>query len=181
MKRSHIIVIAGFLAIVLLVVVAIFLSRREATPSPVAQNTPIPKVEYNKGEASFFYPGDWKLSDQPVAPGFISAAVYDPVDFMVFTATSNPKPSAYKPNGTLDYKKDMTLGGVDGTERMWEDAKTKTVTFRADGFVFQHRSYYFELFTTATRKTKAEYEWKDILSSVKFATSTQETIQAKPK
>jgi len=179
MKRSHI--IGGVVVVVVLVIIGLLFTVRHQ-PSPITQQEqPIPKVEYSKGEASFFYPGDWKLEDATTTPGFISAAVYDPVDFLVFTATSNPKPSSYKPGGTLSYEKDVTLDGVSGKERMWEDAKTKTVTYRADGFEFVNRSYFFELFATVTRKTKADYEWNDILSSVKFATSTQETIQAQPK
>lgn len=139
------------------------------------------EAKYTKGSVAFFYPADWQMSDIPAMEGMISAQVSDPKDMIVFVASSNRAYGDPKVNGDLKYDKEITLGGVAGKERLWEDAKTQSAIFRADGFRFQDRYYRFEMFSNLSRKVKAENVWRSILASVKFSESEKEAIEAKPE
>lgn len=138
------------------------------------------EAKYAKGSVTFFYPADWQANDIPAAEGMISVQVSDPKDMIVFVASSNRSYGDPAVNGDLKYDKEITLGGVKGKERLWEDAKTQIAVFRADGFRFQDRYYRFEMFSNLSRKVKAENVWRGILASTKFAETEQEKIEAKP-
>ncbi|MEK7098034.1 MAG: hypothetical protein AAB906_04255, partial [Patescibacteria group bacterium] len=101
-------------------------------------------------------------------------------DMIVFAASSNKSYSDPSVNGEPKYNKDITLNNIAGKERLWEDAQSQAVIFRADNFFFQNRHYRFEMFSVLSRKVKAEKVWRDILASVKFAETADEKIEAKP-
>ena len=139
------------------------------------------EAKYAKGSVAFFYPADWLVNDIPAAEGMISAQVSDPKDMIVFVASSNRAYGDPKVNGDLEYDKEISLAGAQGKERLWEDQKSQTVIFRADGFRFQERYYRFEMFSNLSRKVKAENVWRGTLASVKFSESEKESIEAKPE
>lgn len=120
------------------------------------------------------------MNDIPAAEGMISAQVSDPKDMIVFVASSNRSYGDPKVNGEIKYNKDITLGGVAGKERLWEDMNSQAAIFRADNFRFQDRYYRFEMFSNLSRKVKAEKVWREILDSVRFAESNKEEIKAEP-
>lgn len=184
MKRSHLFLIALMLLVVVVAVVLVvgFLglqSSRLKPPASLDEAAPA-KAKFVKGKTAFFYPADWQLKDVPLSGGLISVQVNDPDDFIVFIASSNTIAEKANVKGVLAYEKELALAGVKGKERLWEDAKADTVVFRADGFEFEKRFYRFELFTVASRKTKAERVWREILDSVQFI-SGEEGIEAIPQ
>jgi len=166
--------------VILLFAAALYQSVNKQVPQKQEKIPPAP-LQYMKGDVSFMYPGDWNMDDIPATEGTISVRVMDPKDFIVFVASSHKTSTDIKMKEKPQYQKDIELGGVQGTERLWQDDEKQTVIFRADHLEFQKRFYRFEMFTNRGRQVKADRIWKDILASVKFATSTQDAIQAVPK
>lgn len=140
----------------------------------------IARAQYTKGNASFLYPAAWKQNDIPTSPGFISVQVYDPAEGIVFVASSSEKEDDPRVDGALTKDADITTGGVLGKERIWENDKTLAVVMRADKIAFNGRHYRFEMFGHLSRKVLMQNYWKDIMSSVQFAESETEAIQAAP-
>lgn len=182
MKKSFsvYIVYAFMVLVILLFAAALYQSVNKQAPQK-QENIPPAPLTYNKGDVSFTYPGDWKTNDIPASAGMISVQVSDPKDFIVFVASSAKTFTDIKMKGKPQYQKDTELDGVKGIERLWQDDKTQTAILRADHLEFQKRFYRFEMFTNRSRQVKADRIWKDVLASVQFATSTQDTIQAVPK
>lgn len=166
--------------IILLFVAVLYQGANKQAPQKQENIPPAPLI-YSKGDVSFTYPGDWKTNDIPASAGMISVQLSDPKDFIVFVASSAKTFTDIKMKGKPQYRKNTELDGVKGTEQLWQDDKMQTAIFRADRLEFQKRFYRFEMFTNRSRQVKADRIWKDILTSVKFATSTQDAIQAVPK
>lgn len=184
MKRSHLFLIGLMLLVVVVAVVIVvgFLglqSSRLKPPTALDDVAPA-KAKFVSGKTSFFYPAQWQLKELPADKGLISVQVSDPEDVIVLIASSNTISEKADVKGTLVYEKDLQLAEVKGKEYVWEDSKADTVVFRADGFEFEKRFYKFELFTVASRKTKAEQIWREVIDSVQFI-STGQGIEAKPR
>lgn len=182
MKKSFSVYIGyAFMVFVILLFAAVLYQDVNKQAPQKKENIPLAPLVYNKGGVSFTYPGDWEMKDIPADTGMISVQVTDPDDFIVVVASSANTFTDIKMKGKPQYQKDIELNGIKGTEQLWQDDKTQTVILRADHLKFQNRFYRFEMFTNRSRQVKADRIWKDVLASVKFATSTQDTIQALPK
>ncbi|MBI3685144.1 hypothetical protein HY250_01950 [Candidatus Azambacteria bacterium] len=185
MKRSHLLfILTIILAVVVTTLTAMgFLLYRTSrlVPPQSFENAVLAKAKYIKGKTSFFYPAQWQLNDIPAAQDFISVQAYESVDAIVFVASSSKIFDAAKVNGKASEEKDITLDGVKGKERMWENATSGAIVFRADNLKFADRYYRFEMFADVSHKTKAERAWKDILDSVRFVRGEEGGIEAKPK
>lgn len=174
------------LRIILLIIVALMLIGASIAVvrylrGPVRPTEPvIARAQYTKGNASFLYPAAWKQNDIPTSPGFISVQVYDPENSIVFVASSNQEENDSHVDGVLTYDADIIVGGVSGRERTWENDKTLAVVMRADKIAFNDRHYRFEMFGHLSRKVLMQNYWKDIMSSMEFAESETEDIQAAP-
>ncbi|MEK7519625.1 MAG: hypothetical protein AAB581_00045 [Patescibacteria group bacterium] len=185
MERRHflIILIVFLAALVVAGVYAIVALNRKASVPPSALQHPgvAQQAKYAKGSIGFFYPSAWITNDIPASGDLISVQLMSPEDTIVFVASSDMKLNDYKVDGTLTSEKEVTIGGVTGKERVWENGKSQTVVFRADNLKFQDRFFRLELFTVQSRKVKAERYWRDILTTVKFSETVQGTIEANPQ
>ncbi len=166
--------------VILLFAVVLYQGMQRKEPQK-QENIPIAPLIYNKGGVSFAYPGDWNIADIPASTDMISVQISDPHDFIVFVASSAKTYSDIKMKEKPQVQKDIELGGVKGTEKLWLDDKKQTVILRADHLEFQDRFYRFEMFTNRSRQVKAERVWKEIVDSIQFASSTKDTIQATPQ
>lgn len=181
MKKINIILIALIVFVVIIAGIFLYKNKKLDKQAAVLQQKTLPtSAKYAKGSVAFFYPADWAVNDIPATEGMISVQVSDPKDVIVFVASSGRSYSDPKVNGELKYNKDITFNNVAGKERLWEDAKSQAVIFRADNFRFQDRYYRFEMFSVLSRKVKAEKVWREILASVKFAETAEEGIKANP-
>lgn len=181
-KPFSVYIVYVFIAFIILLFAAVlYQNANKQEPQRQQKEIPPAPLAYSKGGVSFTYPGDWKTNDIPASTGMISVQLSDPKDFIVFVASSAKTFTDIKMKEKPQYQKDIELGGVKGTEQLWQDEKTQTVILRADHLEFQNRFYRFEMFTNRSRQVKADRIWKDVLASVKFATSTQDAIQALPK
>lgn len=140
----------------------------------------VARAQYAKGNASFSYPASWGQNDIPTSPGFISVQVYDEKDGIVFVATSSKEENDSAVDGTVVRDADIMVGGISGKERIWENDKTQAVVMRADRIAFSGRAYRFEMFGHLSRKIPMERYWNEIMSSVRFAESETEEIEAAP-
>ena len=77
-------------------------------------------------------------------------------------------------SGTLVREEDITVGGIAGKERRWENRESQTVIFRADNLKFEGKQYRFEMFGAFSRKVKMEREWESIMKSVQFEKGSEE-------
>lgn len=159
-----------------------FLYRKMAPSLPKAgEKAVVAQAKYSKGNTSFFYPALWRENDIPASSGFISVQVADPEDSIVVVASSGEKLNDYKVTGTLQREENITVGGVSGKERRWENEKSQAVVFRADDLKFEGKQYRFEMFGTLSRKVKMEHEWEGILKSVRFEKGNEKEITATPQ
>ena len=111
----------------------------------------------------------------------ISVQVVDSEDGIVLVASSAEKMSDSEVSGTLVREGNITVGGIAGKERRWENIKSQTVIFRADNLKFEGKQYRFELFGTLSRKVKMERAWDGIMKSVQFEKRSEEGITATPQ
>ena len=169
-----------FAAAVLLLIGGVIVVVRYMRAPEVPAEPVVARAQYAKGNASFLYPAMWKQNDIPTSPGFISVQVYDPAEGIVFVASSSEKEDDPSVGGVLVKDGDITAGGVSGKERIWENDKTLAVVMRADKIVFAGRAYRFEMFGHLSRKVPMQKHWSDIMSSITFAESETEEIQAAP-
>ena len=130
-----------------------------------AENVVIAQAKYSKRNTSFFYPARWQENDIPALPGFISVQVVDLEDGIVLVASSGEKVNDFQVTGTLVRDESITVGGVVGKERRWENGESQAVVFRADDLKFEGKYYRFEMFGAMSRKVKMEREWESILKS----------------
>lgn len=182
MKRSHLFLIAGIVAVGVIALAVSFSARRAKKIAPfLPQEKAVPvKKEYRKGGAAFSYPAGWQVNDIPAAGDFISVQAFDAEDNIVFVASSQKARNDAKAGKPL-YEKEITLDGVKGILRQWENEKSGMVVWRADNLQFANRYYRFEMFAAVSRKVKAERAWQDILDSVRFMQTENENIEAKPQ
>ncbi len=171
----------GIIIVIVILFAAHFIARRAEKPAPAApQEKPAPqKAEYRKGGAAFSYPALWQVNDIPAVGDFISVQAFDAKDNIVFVASSQKARNDPKAGKPL-YEKEITLDGVNGVERQWENEKSGMTVLRADNLHFAGRYYRFEMFAVISRKIKAERIWKDILDSVRFVRAENEGIEAAP-
>ncbi|MBI5913309.1 hypothetical protein HY839_02610 [Candidatus Azambacteria bacterium] len=163
--------------------VAVFFLYRAVVPTApkAGEKVVVAQAKYIKGNASFFYPAQWHENDIPASPGMISVQVVDTEDSIVFVASSAEKLNDPKMSGTLVREESITVGGIFGKERRWENMESQTVVFRADDVRFERKYYRFEMFGTLSRKVKMESEWENILRSVQFEKGSEEGITATPQ
>lgn len=168
--------------VVIIFAARFFTARRARHGVPLApqEKAADVKKEYRKGGAAFFYPAGWQIHDIPAAGDFISVQVFDAQDNIVFVAGSRTARDDMKAGKPL-YEKEITLDGVKGVERQWENEKSGMITIRADNLQFAGRYYRFEMFADVSRKAKAERAWRDILDSARFVQAESEGIEAKPQ
>lgn len=185
MKRSHLFLIVGMLLAMIIAVLAAvsFLAYRgsQIAPPPEAKEQAPARAKYTKGKVAFFYPTHWQLVDMPAQSDLITVQVFDPKENIVFVAISKSTFNESVAGGELLSEKELTLDGVKGRERIWQNDKTGVAVFRADKFEFADRFYGFELVTNVSRKTKSERLWQEIMASVKFDHSEEEGIEAMPQ
>ncbi|MEK7493575.1 MAG: hypothetical protein AAB630_00300 [Patescibacteria group bacterium] len=161
---------------------ALFLYLKVVPMAPqVAEKVGIAQAKYIKGSTSFFYPALWQENDIPALPGLISVQVVDPKDGIVLVASSGEKLNDSQVTGTLVREENITVGGIVGKERRWENAESQAVVFRADDLQFEGKYYRFEMFGTLSRKVKMQSAWEDMLKSVRFEKGREEGITAKPQ
>jgi|SRR3989344_1523765 len=146
-----------------------------------AERVGVAQAKYIKGNASFFYPALWQENDISAPPGLISVQVVDSKDGIVLVASSGEKLNDSKVNGVLVREESITVGGIVGKERRWENTESQTVVFRADDLQFEGKYYRFEMFGTLSRKVKMESEWENILKSVRFEKGAKEGVIVSPQ
>ena len=182
--RKTLFIFLTFVAILFATVcVGVFLFYQKITlPVPIGgEKIVTAQAKYIKGGAAFFYPASWQVNDIPASQGMISVQVVDPEDSIVLVASSAEKMSDSEVNGTLVREEDITVGGITGKERRWENMKSQTVIFRADNLKFEGKQYRFEMFGAFSRKVKMEREWDAIIKSVQFEKGSEEGIIASPQ
>ncbi|MEK7488209.1 MAG: hypothetical protein AAB598_02705 [Patescibacteria group bacterium] len=165
------------------VCIGVFFFYQKMTPPAMIRGEKIvtAQAKYIKGGAAFFYPSAWQVNDIPASPGMISVQVVDSEDGIVLVASSAEKMSDSEVSGTLVREGNITVGGIAGKERRWENIKSQTVIFRADNLKFEGKQYRFELFGTLSRKVKMERAWDGIMKSVQFEKRSEEGITATPQ
>lgn len=182
-RRTLFILIAFVAVLFLAVCVAVFFLYRAMPPLPpkTGERVIVAQAKYIKGNASFFYPAQWRENDIPASPGLISVQVVDEEDGIVFVASSAEKMSDSKVNGTLVRDESIAVGAVAGKERRWENMESQVVVFRADDLQFEGKQYRFEMFGMMSRKVKMEGYWQEMLGSVRFEKGDEEGIKASPQ
>lgn len=165
------------------VCIGVFFFYQKMTPSEMVKDEKIgtAQAKYSKGGAAFFYPASWEVNDIPASPGMISVQVIDPENGIVLVASSADTLNDSKVNGTMVREENITVGGVAGKERRWENMKSQTVIFRADNIAFEGKQYRFEMFGTLSRKVRMERAWDTIITSVRFEKGGEEGITATPQ
>ena len=181
-KTLFILIALGAILLVAVCGVVFFLIQKITPPAPTGgEKIVTAQAKYIKGGAAFFYPASWQVNDIPASPGMISVQVVDPEDSIVLVASSAEKMSDSEVNGTLVREEGITVGGIAGKERRWENMKSQTVIFRADDLKFEEKQYRFELFGAFSRKVKMERVWDAIIKSVQFEKGIKEGIIATPQ
>lgn len=176
------VIIFVVIAVALFAISRVFVFFMKEAPSITTKitedKTETPQAKYIKGNVAFLYPAKWKENDIVTAPGFISVQVVDLEDTIVFVASSGEKLNDNKINGEITDERDVTVGGISGKERRWENEKSQAVVFRADNIQFENKYYRFEMFGMMSRKIKMEQAFEKIIQSVKFEKGAGEGIQA---
>lgn len=182
-RRTLFILIALVTVLFVAACVAVFFLYLKVAPMApkVAEKVVIAQAKYIKGNASFFYPAEWQENDIPAPPGFISVQVVDQKDGIVLVASSGEKLNDSQVTGTLVRDESVTVGGVIGKERRWENTESQAVVFRADGLQFEGKYYRFEMFGVLNRKVKMQSAWEDMMKSVRFEKGIEGGITASPQ
>lgn len=182
-RRTLLILIALAAILFIASCAAVFFLYRAVTPlAPKGgEKAVIAQAKYIKGSTSFFYPALWQENDIPTSPGMISVQVVDPEDSIVLVVSSAEKLNDSTVNGALVREEDITVGGIAGKERRWENRESQTIVFRADDLQFEKKYYRFEMFGMLSRKVKMEREWDIIVKSVQFQKGSEEGITATPQ